>query len=168
MTDPRVLEVRRLLQAALELELFTIPPYLTALYSIRDGANAEAAQILQGVVMEEMLHMALVSNVLNAIGGAPCLSARAGDAPAGSNVERREYPSAVPHVQLGIEVSLQRFSPDAISVFQKIEEPEEWEQLHESGFISIGQFYEFLLDRLVAACAELGEAQVFTGDSRRR
>lgn len=166
MTERRIAEVRGLLQAALELELFTIPPYLTALYSIREGTNTESAQIIQGVVMEEMLHMALVANVLNAIGGRPCLSPDCTGG--GSEVVRRRYPSAVPHVDLGLNVSLQRFCPDAIRAFQKIEEPEIWERPDDAHFGSIGQFYEYLLDRLIAACAELGEANVFTGDPERQ
>lgn len=163
MTDPRIDEVRRLLQAALELELFTIPPYLTALYSIREGSNAESAQIIQGVVMEEMLHIALVANVLNAIGGTPRLSTDDG-----RGLARRAYPSTAPHVDLDVEVSLRRFSRPAIEVFQKIEEPETWDRFSGPAFTSIGQFYEFLLDRLIAACAELGEATVFTGDPARQ
>lgn len=163
MIEPRIAEVHRLLQAALELELFTIPPYLTALYSIREGTNGESAHIIQGVAMEEMLHMALVANVLNAIGGTPCLSTDEG-----GRLIRRRYPSEAPHVDLGLEVSLQRFCPEAIKVFQKIEEPESWERPDGAAFSSIGQFYEFLLDRLIAACAELGEKKVFSGDSARQ
>ena len=59
------------LQGAIELEHSTIPPYLTALYSIKKGSNREAAAIIRSVVMEEMLHMTIAANTLNAIGGAP-------------------------------------------------------------------------------------------------
>ena len=57
------------LQTAIEVEHSTIPPYLCALHSIKDGSNLEAAQIVKSVVVEEMLHMILAANVLNAIGG---------------------------------------------------------------------------------------------------
>ena len=60
-----------LLQTAIEVEHSTIPAYLCALYSIKDGTNQEAAQIIKSVVLEEMLHMILAANVLNAIGGHP-------------------------------------------------------------------------------------------------
>ncbi|NEO96090.1 MAG: hypothetical protein F6K56_40470, partial [Moorea sp. SIO3G5] len=59
------------LQAALELEHSTIPPYLTALYSIQPNSNQTIAEIIFSVVREEMLHMVIVANVLNAIGGSP-------------------------------------------------------------------------------------------------
>ena len=62
--------LRRHLQWALELEHSTIPPYLCALYSIREDANPAAAELVRSVFMEEMLHMTLVANVLNAVGGA--------------------------------------------------------------------------------------------------
>src|SRR5262245_53786560 len=58
------------LQAAVELEFFTLPPYLTAMWSIKDQQHAAAATI-RAVVEEEMTHMALVANLLAAIGGVP-------------------------------------------------------------------------------------------------
>ena len=66
-----VASLKRHLPTAIELEHSTIPPYLCALYSIKDGDNQESAQIIKSVVIEEMLHMILAANVLkNAIGGA--------------------------------------------------------------------------------------------------
>src|ERR1700759_1622945 len=59
------------LQNAIELEHATIPPYLYALYSIRQDTNAEIAALIKSVVVQEMLHMAIDCNVLNAIGGHP-------------------------------------------------------------------------------------------------
>ena len=55
------------LQAAVELELLVIPPYLCALYSLRPMTNAEASLVIRSVVVEEMLHMVLAANVLNAL-----------------------------------------------------------------------------------------------------
>lgn len=57
------------LQTALELELATIPPYLVALLSIRLPGNRAAAERIRSVAIEEMLHVALVGNVINAMGG---------------------------------------------------------------------------------------------------
>ncbi len=59
------------LQLAIELEHSTIPPYLTALYSIMPDANVEVAGLIRSIVVEEMLHMALVANIFIAIGGSP-------------------------------------------------------------------------------------------------
>src|SRR5665213_2756788 len=50
-------ELRSAFQTAIELEHSTIPPYLVALYSIKDGTNQVATQIIRSVVIEEMLHM---------------------------------------------------------------------------------------------------------------
>src|SRR5580700_11430191 len=65
--------LRSALQNAIELEHSTIPPYLYALYSLKPGTNKEIAAIIRSVVLEEMLHMALVCNVLNAVGGSPLI-----------------------------------------------------------------------------------------------
>ena len=62
------------LQFAIELEHATIPPYLTALYSILEGTNDAIRGILRSVVLQEMLHMAMAGNILAAIGGKPDLT----------------------------------------------------------------------------------------------
>src|SRR6476646_7817954 len=74
---PRIETIESLrahLQIAIQLEHATIPAYLCGLYTIRDGTNTEAARVIRSVVMEEMLHIALAANVLNAIGGTPVLN----------------------------------------------------------------------------------------------
>ena len=63
--------LKELLEAAVKLELSTIPPYLCALYTIHPEGNDEAKLVIRSVVVEEMLHMVLAANVLNAIGGDP-------------------------------------------------------------------------------------------------
>jgi Ferritin-like len=65
--------LRRHLQWALELEHSTIPPYPCALYSIREDANREDAEVVRSVFVEEMLHMMLIANALNAVGGGPAV-----------------------------------------------------------------------------------------------
>ncbi len=174
MTDSRLNELHCLLQKALELELFTIPPYLTALYSIRKGHNREATQIIQGVVMEEMLHATLIANVMNAVGAKPRVSPDIVNREEDGrwHLEVRPYPSRVPHVDLDVEVSLERFSKTAIKVFRKIEEPEDpetWCSAEEAGrFASIGHFYNVLLEKLIALSVDLGEANVFVGGSHKQ
>jgi rubrerythrin len=64
-------DLKAALQLAIGLELSTIPVYLTGLYSIRDDCNTDATQTIRSVVMEEMLHMTLAANVLNALGEVP-------------------------------------------------------------------------------------------------
>src|SRR5687768_4726057 len=59
------------IQDAIKLEHSTIPPYLYALYSLKEGNNQGIIDIIQSVVIEEMLHMTLACNILNALGGTP-------------------------------------------------------------------------------------------------
>src|SRR5579872_2561829 len=61
------------LQTAIELEHSTIPPYLYALYSLDPARNASIYALILSIVQEEMLHMSLACNVLNAIGGKPVI-----------------------------------------------------------------------------------------------
>src|SRR4051812_519291 len=67
--------LRRHLQWAIEVEHGTLPPYLCALYSMKDGANDEAAEVVHSVFMEEMLHLTMAANILNAVGGRPVIDA---------------------------------------------------------------------------------------------
>src|SRR5579872_1542633 len=97
--------LRRHLQWAIELEHATLPPYLCALYSIEEGANQEAAEVVHSVFMEEMLHLTLAANILNAVGGTPAL-----DTPA----ILPSFPTYLPHSNNAFEVSLRKFSPEAI------------------------------------------------------
>ena len=55
------------LQIGLQLELATIPLYATSLYSIADGCNMEVSKTIRSILMQEMLHMTLVGNVMNAM-----------------------------------------------------------------------------------------------------
>src|SRR5262245_66268722 len=98
-------DLREHLQWAIELEHSTLPPYLCALYSIKPGTNAAAVSIMTSVFIEEMLHMTLAANVLNAVGGAPALDRPDFIPP---------YPAFLPHSADAFQVSLGPFSPAAI------------------------------------------------------
>jgi hypothetical protein len=147
--------LRKALQVAIELEHSTIPPYLYALYSLMPGANAEIAGLISSVVAEEMAHMALACNVLNAIGGKPAI-----DRPAFIP----KYPGPLPGtVEDQLTVDLAPFSIVLLrDVFMVIEQPEE--PLHfalaagTAGPLTIGGFYE----RVKGAIKHAGEA-VFKG-----
>jgi len=168
--------LKRHLHAALQLEHATIPPYLTALYSIKPGTNAEAFQIIRTVVVEEMLHLTLVGNVLNAIGGTVDLT-RPGFVPS--------YPAFLPDGETDFSVDLQRFSPEAVETFLRIERPAD---LAEGGirtvsrtpnaasigaarvtddgeehFYSIGEFYQAIEAGLKFLHAQMGD-KLFCGD----
>jgi hypothetical protein len=98
----------------LQLEHATIPPYLTALYSIKAGTNREAQQVLRVIAVEEMLHMTLVANMMNAIGGKPDLT---------SDDFVPNYPTYLPDGETKFKVDLQGFSENAVNTFLEIEQP---------------------------------------------
>lgn len=58
-------DVQTHLQAAVDLELWTIPFYMAAMYSITEPSDP-SYQLLQSVIHQEMLHMQLAANVANA------------------------------------------------------------------------------------------------------
>lgn len=128
-------DLARHLQWALSVELSTIPPYLCALYSIRDRTS-EAARLVRDVVIEEMLHMALVNNLMNAIGARPSLTPEYVPL----------YPGYIPHHAVGGPfIQLQPLTADlARVVFMAIEQPEPSPKAPPEGdaFKTIGQFYK--------------------------
>ena len=71
--DYTLANLKKMLQTAIELEHSTIPPYLTALASIKPGYNQDVYHIIKTILVQEMLHLSLVANVLNAVGGEPTL-----------------------------------------------------------------------------------------------
>ncbi len=152
--------LRRHVQYALAVEHFTVPPYLCALYSIPEDTNREATSVIQSVVMEEMLHMVLVANLLNAIGGKAKLNHP-------SFIPT--YPNYLPHSARDFQVSLGKFSRSAIATFMRIERPEKTDAPPEGDYFhSIGQFYAAVRDGLkylVDQEQKHGGERVFSGDS---
>ena len=61
--------LQKQLQQAIELEFYTIPLYLTSLYSIVENHNTDGYKAIREVVMQEMLHFVQAANILIAIGG---------------------------------------------------------------------------------------------------
>ena len=134
--------LKKNLQTAISLEFSTIPPYMTALYSIKDGYNKEVYQNIRSVVMQEMLHLAQAANILISIGGQPLI-----DDP---RVIPTSFPATLPGGVLpGLTVTLKKASPMHIaSVFMMIEFPDEL--LDEADYhslpidpdmLTIGRFY---------------------------
>jgi len=139
--------VRTSLDAAIALELSTIPPYLCAYWSIEDPADPVAGTI-RTVVMEEMAHMGLVSNLQKAVGGRPVIR---GAAPA--------YPTRLPgHVREQLTVHLAGLTPRYLKeVMMEIEMPEHpvvTLAAEAETFPTIGAFY----DALAAALSEVNPA----------
>ena len=63
-------QLRDHLQAAVDLEFWTIPFYMSAMYSIKDSGT-QAYQAILSVVNQEMLHVQLAANLANAYGLSP-------------------------------------------------------------------------------------------------
>jgi hypothetical protein len=139
-----IASLRAHLQTAIELEHSTIPPYLCALYSIPEGMNTGAAEVIRSVVMEEMLHMALASNVLNAIGGSPAI-----DHPRFVP----SYPGYMPHSRDGFVIGLEKFSRASLQTFLKIEMPVAPQAPpQDDKYDTIGQFYAAIEEALKRLC----------------
>jgi hypothetical protein len=108
--------VLKALGNAVKLEHATIPLYLYALYSLDPARNGAIAGIIRSVVIEEMLHMTLACNVLNALGGSPVID-RPDVLPT--------YPGPLPGgVQSELTVHLAPFSTGQLDAFMTVEEPE--------------------------------------------
>ncbi len=158
--SPALATVHGALQSAIELEHATIPLYLYALFSLREGENREIGAILTSVVVEEMLHMVLLANVLNALDARP----------------RLRDPSFIPHypgrlpggVEKQLTVHLRAFSADQLRTFIDLEEPRDPLNLHAAAVddvptTTIGEFYTMI----AAAVVALGDG-AFVGDPRRQ
>jgi hypothetical protein len=106
-------QARSMLQQAIAVEFGTIPPYLYAMFSIPPGKNAVAAQLIKSVLLQEMIHMCLACNILNAIGGTPQITAPV-------------YPGTLGDIGPDgkpLEVCLLPFSKKAMNQGMEIEKP---------------------------------------------
>ncbi|UDY37316.1 ferritin-like domain-containing protein [Dermatobacter hominis] len=153
-------DLREHLQWAIELEHATIPSYLCALYSLDAARNLDAVEIIHSIFLEEMLHLALVANLLNAVGGRPEL-----DTP-------RLMPGGertLPHRDPPLVLSLLPFGPEALELFLQIEQPGAPDAPPQAdSYSTIGQFYEAIRCGLVDLVGELGPTAVFCGDPERQ
>ncbi len=136
-------KLRTHLQTAIEIEHATLPPYLTAYWSIHGNsliAETASAMILS-VIREEMLHMGMACNILNAVGGKPVINHQ-GFIP--------EYPGYLPghsHTINAFKVHLEPCSASSIRTFMLIELPEKavGETVQKEKWATIGQFYEMII-----------------------
>jgi len=138
------------LQSAVDLEFWTIPFYMTALYSIKD-TSSDAYKLVQSVVYEEMLHATLASNVANAYGYSPTFKAP---------IYEGQH---IPHLDFDLDTPdpTELFSPysaelgpldlERINSMCLIEYPE-WDTGHQPDlqpnieeYGSIGEFYDAVL-----------------------
>src|SRR5262245_24962647 len=165
--SPDLTKMKEWLQRALELELATIPPYMISLLSITLPGNREVAEIIRGVMLEEMLHMVLVSNVLNAIGGTPRLDADATPRyPFIMTFEGKQF------TDRQFAVNLAPFSKAAVKTFMEIERPRDADigQIDvQRGVpaLTIGEFYAAMI-KLLELLEATNPGRVFVGDEAKQ
>jgi hypothetical protein len=127
--------IKESVQAAVDLELSTIPPYLCALWSIQAAGTVE--NIVRQVVRDEMGHLGLMCNLLRGLGESPQIVAAV-----------PKYPGPLPGgVRPDLIVYLSSLTPafvrDVMMEIEKPETPIPVKALVQT-FPSIGKFYEAL------------------------
>ena len=191
MTEPKIVVANRedlwyLLAEAAQLEHMIMCQYLYAEFSLKDGTeeglSAEQAdaverwrKILRGIAVEEMLHLALVANVMTSIGAV---------APLG----RPNFPQRSGYFPSGVQLDLLPFGERALLHFLYLERPEGMERQDAEGFIpvapsrqplseeeamprgqefmTVGHLYRGIEDGLRGLASRLGEHAVFVGSPR--
>jgi hypothetical protein len=175
-----------LLIEASQLEHLIMCQYLYASFSLKTEPNegltsgqAEAVarwrDLLTGIAVEEMLHLALVSNVMAAIGAAPCLS-------------RPNFPRRSEYLPPGVQFALLPFGEPALTHFLYLERPEGMARLDAAQFVpgepppdpvkpsevmprpqdfsSVGHLYRGIMNGLSHLADRLGEERLFVGPPR--
>ncbi|MGN6169784.1 MAG: ferritin-like domain-containing protein [Solirubrobacteraceae bacterium] len=191
MTEPKIVVANRedlwyLLAEAAQLEHMIMCQYLYAEFSLKDGTeeglNAEQAdaverwrKVLRGIAVEEMLHLALVANVMTSIGAV---------APFG----RPNFPQRSGYFPSGVQLDLLPFGERALLHFLYLERPEGMERQDAEGFVpvapprqqlseeeamprgqefmTVGHLYRGIEDGLRGLASRLGEHAVFVGSPR--
>ncbi|MBV8496371.1 MAG: hypothetical protein JO361_06280, partial [Gammaproteobacteria bacterium] len=172
------------LYEASELEHNLMCTYLYAAFSLKDGEGEglgaeEAAavrrwrQVLLGVAVEEMGHLAAVWNITAALGGSP-------------RIGRTNFPLDPGYLPAGITVRLAPFNAETLQHFIFLERPHGSAEPEGPGFAcerpyvrgtdrphltpmgrdyeTVGDFYETLGEGLRSFVARHGEANAFDGD----
>lgn len=149
-----------MLQRALELEHSTVPSYLSAAYSLNDinANNAPIRDLIIRVAKEEMLHMTVVANLMNAIGVPPKFANSQFMPDYPYTPSMLDMPDFMLHVKSFVqndEVQSKKYIED---FFMRVESPETpavfpIKPLFEAGGIeedekpkTIGLFYERVID----------------------
>jgi hypothetical protein len=172
-----------LLQEAAQLEHMIMCQYLYASFSLKtgpdEGLTSEQAtavanwhRMLTGIAVEEMLHFALVCNVMSAIGAAP-------------PVGRPNFPRQSDHLPPGVQFRLLPFGRDSLTHFLYLERPEGMERLDADeftparpgpepvaadevmprmeGFSTAGHLYRGIESGLRSFAEAVGERKLFVG-----
>jgi len=123
--------LKNALQQAIMVEIATIGPYSSALWSIRESSGPVYDDI-RVVIFDEMSHMGLVCNMLTTIGGSPILADP-------KVVPKYEHP--LPGgVRPELIVFLEGLNKASVEMFSEIERPDNPVAQSET-FTTIGAFY---------------------------
>ena len=135
MIEHREALIYMLCEAA-ELEHGIMCQYLFAAFSLRDAsdnltaAQQEAVARWQAAILriagEEMMHLALVQNLLSAIGAAP-------------HLVRPNLPAPAGHYPAGVRLALLPFGEDALRHFMYLERPEGMDLDDAEGLVAMGR-----------------------------
>lgn len=129
-------------QTAIEIELATIPIYLYTYYSINkypentDAKTSQYAQMAGGLIMsvaiEEMLHMALSSNLKRSLGEAPQVAGKSPD-----------FPSPLPKHAGDHDFNLSPLTLAQLNDMLLIEQPSTSEDKPtDTDWVTLAQFYD--------------------------
>jgi hypothetical protein len=165
-TPQTIGDIYGLVQTAIDLEFSTLPPYLYAKFSIPENQNTASAKRIYSVIIEEMIHMCLACNILNAIGGTPSINPPTYPGPlpgdVGGNLTIHLYPFSQAAMQQGmdIETPVDPVDPPQAEALKATDEP-----------ITIGEYYARVDDALKSLPAsswtagrnQISDAQYFQG-----
>lgn len=147
------LSLTDMIRSAVAAEFTTLPAYLAMYWSIKPASDGGsdygqlARTSIMTVIQEEMLHMALASNLLNALGGTPVITVAPYLPVYPCNLLRTSrQPTG-----FGTAVDLMPLSSAAIDMATAIELPE-WD----SSGPTLGQFYDQIVALLPADDAAYG------------
>jgi hypothetical protein len=189
MAEPEIVVANRehlwwLLAEAAQLEHMIMCQYLFAEFSLKSDDELAADQIdvvdrwrktLRGIAVEEMLHLALVANLMAAIGAAPTFG-------------RPNFPRRSGYFPASVQLDLLPFGEEALLHFLYLERPERMERQDAKGFVptapplepldaseamphgqefaTVGHLYRGIERGLATLADRLGERALFVGSPR--
>lgn len=191
MSEPAILiehraELHYLLTEAAEIEHGLMCCYLYAAFSLKDaeadGLGADEARVVRQIretileiAQDEMVHLALVWNLMSATGASP-------------HLQRQNFPVSPGYHPAGVVVSLAPFDAATLDHFIYLERPEgvegsdgegfrvvrPYRRVHQSGrlvptaqdYQTVGHLYRGIRSGLEELVAIWGAAKVFNGDPR--
>jgi hypothetical protein len=188
--EPKVVVAHRedlwwLLAEACQLEHMIMCQYLFAEWSLKDDSDGLTDEqsaaierwrgVLRGIAIEEMLHLALVANVMSSIGAAPYFG-------------RPNFPQRSGYFPASIQLDLMPFGERALKHFLFLERPEGMERQDAEGFVptaptrdplseseamprgqeflTVGHLYRGIEDGLTRLTHDLGARALFVGSRR--